>query len=137
MKPLLFLSLFGIVVIASAGCSDSRATSVASTSDAPACTYKTSHGLRLNAAATRFAGVQIAPFEGTLPTEALLRTARGVFIYVENDGWLLRTPVTLDRHQQVESGVYEGDRVVIAGARALWLAELQAVNGGVGCADGH
>jgi hypothetical protein len=31
----------------------------------------------------------------------------------------------------------EGDVIAVAGGRYLWLAELQAIKGGVGCADGH
>lgn len=136
MKTVLSL-LLAAVALATSGCADSHATDAHEHDVATACTYKASHGLQLNEHATRFAGVEIAEFDGTLPAGALLRTARGNFVYVENDGWLLRTAVTLDSDQQVDSGLYEGDRIVVAGTRALWLAELQAVNGGVGCADGH
>ena len=38
---------------------------------------------------------------------------------------------------EVGDGLLEGDEIAVAGAQGLWLAELQAVKGGVGCADGH
>ncbi|MBI2497957.1 MAG: efflux RND transporter periplasmic adaptor subunit [Opitutae bacterium] len=125
------------------GCTDSHASAGnARTSDpAPAATYKAGRGLRLSEPALAFAGVATAEFTGRLPAAALLRTARGDFVYVANDGWLLRTPVNVDGGDGLSfaasDGLYEGDVVVVSGALALWLAEIQAVNGGVGCADGH
>ena len=40
-------------------------------------------------------------------------------------------------HIEIKDGLYEGDTIVVKGTRALSLAEIQALNGGVGCADGH
>jgi hypothetical protein len=37
----------------------------------------------------------------------------------------------------VSDGLLEGDVIAVAGGRYLWLAELQDIKGGVGCADGH
>jgi hypothetical protein len=40
-------------------------------------------------------------------------------------------------HIEIKDGLYEGDTIVVKGVRGLSLAEIQALNGGVGCADGH
>ena len=76
-----------------------------------------------------------------LPAAALLRTVKGDFVFVANGDWYLRTPVQIGAAHgdwlEVTGGLYEGDTVVTQGANALWLAELSATNGGVGCADGH
>ena len=119
------------------GCVDSRAQDHPG-EPAPAATYKAGHGLQLSPAAARFAGVTIAEFDGRLSGDALLRTIKGDFVYVTNGEWLLRTAVTMASDGvTVRDGLYEGDRIVTQGVRTLWLAELQAINGGVGCADGH
>lgn len=124
--PFLLILAFA-AELALSGCSDSHAT--AESAEPPAtCTYKKGRGLRLTPTAAEFAGLAFADFTGDLPASARLRTIKGDFVYVENDGWLLRTPA---------EALYEGDRIVVSGVRTLWLAELQAVNGGVGCADGH
>lgn len=130
-------------LLAFSGCTESRASAGPdhAAGPAPAATFKAGRGLRLSEPALAFAGVATAEFTGRLPAAALLRTARGDFVYVANDGWLLRTPVRLGTGNGVSfavgDGLYEGDVVVVGGAQALWLAEIQAVNGGVGCADGH
>jgi hypothetical protein len=126
-----------LACLLSSGCSDSRAQDHP-TEPAPASTYKAGHGLQLSSTAAQFAGVTTAEFSGRLPAEALLRTVKGDFVYVANGEWLLRTSVTVAVDGvTVTDGLYEGDRIVTHGVRALWLTELQAINGGVGCADGH
>lgn len=138
MKTLFLLASAAVLLFAS-GCSNSSARETAA--PAPAVVYKAGHGLRLSPAATAFAGIDTAEFTGRLPTAALLRTVKGDFVYVVNGECLLRTPVTVGEAAGLDltlkDGLYEGDRIVVAGVRALWLAELQAINGGVGCADGH
>jgi hypothetical protein len=66
---------------------------------------------------------------------------RGDFVFVDNGGWFLLTPVVATRSDgarvEISDGLYEGDVVVTRGVRKLALAEIQALNGGVGCADGH
>lgn len=140
MKTLLILTLASAALLVS-GCTESQARETATATPAPAATYKTGHGLQLSPAAAAFAGVATAEFDGRLPAAALLRTVKGDFVYVANGEWLLRTPVTVATndglHFTLKDGLYEGDRVATAGVRALWLAELQAINGGVACADGH
>lgn len=125
---------------------DSRAAA-----EATAAHFKEGHGVQLSPAAAAFVGlatteVAAQPVGGAgtvpaIPAAALLRTVKGDFVYVANGGWYLRTPVTTgaahDDRVEIRDGLYEGDLVVSVGVEALWLAELQAVNGGVGCADGH
>lgn len=117
----------------------------------PAATYKEGHGLQLSERGARFIGLQIADVDTralgrsgnvpAIPARALLRTAKGEFVYVANGDWLLRTPIKLgaaaDGWLEVTEGLYEGDKIVVGGTQALWLAEVHAVNGGVGCAHGH
>lgn len=148
MKILLLLSTAAAVGLL-AGCNRTAAQSaLASTpAPAPAAAYKAGRGLQLSSAATAFVGLQTADVSvgnggvATVPAGALLRTAKGDFMFVANGGWFLRTPVTVGPADgprlAVKEGLYEGDTVVTHGAGALWLAEIQAVNGGVGCADGH
>jgi hypothetical protein len=136
MKPLL-LTLLATALLFAAGCSDSHAQDRAA-EPPPASTYKAGYGLQLSPGAAQFAGIATAEFTGGLPAGALLRTVKGDFVYVVNGDWLLRTAVTVATDGvTVSAGLYEGDRIATEGVRALWLAELQAINGGVGCADGH
>lgn len=139
----IFTVCLGVLVAICAGCSDSKARNEAAAgSGVAASTYKEGQGLKLTPAAAKFVGIETADFAGKLPSSALLRTVKGDFVYVENGGWFLRTPVALGPRDpqgaaDVKEGLYEGDRIVTAGVQGLWLAELQAINGGVGCADGH
>ena len=145
LMPLHLASLAAIItlLLAFSGCTESHASAGHDHAAEPAAavTFKAGRGLRLSDPALAFAGVATAEFTGRLPAAALLRTARGDFVYVANDGWLLRTPVKLADGNGVSfavgDGLYEGDVIVVGGAQALWLAEIQAVNGGVGGADGH
>jgi len=76
-----------------------------------------------------------------IPEEAILKSAKGTFAYVENTGFFLRTPVkTGAAHEgkiQILDGLFEGDVVVVRGTQGLYLTELQAVNAGTGCTHGH
>lgn len=154
MKPLtVFLSTFslGTAALLFSGCGESRADPVGLVEPTPASTYKAGHGLQLTEVSRKFVGLQTSDvashaFAGrgdlaAVPIEALLHTVKGDFVYVANGDWFLRTPViagaTDATHVEIEDGLYEGDTVVVKGVRALSLAELQALNGGVGCADGH
>ena len=51
-------------------------------------------------------------------------------------GTEVKPGVESDGSIQVADGLLEGDVIAIAGVWGLWLAELQAIKGGVGCADG-
>lgn len=137
--PLTALVLLALPFIVS-GCSESHAADQTD-EPIPACSYKEGVGLELSPAGRQFIGLETAGFSGRLPEAAVLRTAKGDFVYVANGTRFLRTPVKLGPTSMagiaVNEGLYEGDTVVVAGVRGLWLAELQAVNGGVGCADGH
>ena len=152
MKTLLILSsLLGFSVLLS-GCGETRAEQKGHADEPkPAATYKTGHGLQLSPAATQIVALttgevgarDVASAKGAaaVPGDAVLRTVKGDFVFVVNGDWFLRTPVKLGASEagfvEVKEGLYEGDKIVTHGARALWLAELQAVNGGVACADGH
>jgi len=149
--------LIGLALgVLAAGCSPRPAVSEHHGHDheageAVAASYKAGHGVRLGEAAVAFVGLRLGEVEtrdlpgaagvAAVPREALLRTVRGDFVFVENGGWLLRSPVTAGGADggwiEIREGLYEGDRVAVAGVAALWLAEIAAVNGGVGCADGH
>jgi len=76
-----------------------------------------------------------------IPVTAVVESVRGNFVYAANGGAFLRTPVILGSRQgdriEVVDGLFEGDEIVTTGAPNLWMIELQAVNGGKGCADGH
>lgn len=139
MKSLLLAAAAATLLLAT-GCSYSRADAPAH-EPVPAAIYKAGHGLQLSPAAREFAGITTAEFDGRLPAAALLRTARGDFVFVVNGDWFLRTPVTVAAGNgptyTLTNGLYEGDIVVTQGGSSLWLAEIQAVNGGVGCTDGH
>lgn len=136
----LHIAVLGSGLLLAAGCTDSQAHPTTSEPVA-ASSYKAGHGVQLTPTAARFAGLVTAEFTGRLPADALLRTAKGDFVYVANGPWLLRTPVTVQGDPlagfTVSDGLYEGDVIATGGVRVLWLAELQAINGGVGCADGH
>ena len=72
---------------------------------------------------------------------ALVETVRGDFVYTLNGAAYLRVAVKTgtraDGRVEIIDGLLEGDEVVVGGAYDLWMIELQAVNGGRGCADGH
>lgn len=76
-----------------------------------------------------------------IPRAALLETVNGTFVYVPNGRYFFRTPVKVGRKTEetveVLDGLYSGDEVVKEPVTSLWLAELQALRGGVACADGH
>ncbi len=146
LSPSPHLSLFLLLTFLALGttaCTRSSATPSPATppASATAAHYKAGHGIQLSPAARAFVGIATADFATRLPSAAVLRTVKGDFVYVANGPWFLRTPVTLGAADAtsfaLKEGLYEGDTVVTQGVRALWLAELQATNGGVGCADGH
>ena len=152
MKTFLILFLTAASLVAFSGCNRSSAKTVSVTAETkPAAHYKAGHGLQLTPIASQFIGLKtgdvgsrdIGEAKGVpaVPTACLLRTVKGDFVYVANGGWLLRTQVKIGASDgawvEVKEGLYEGDSIVTHGTQALWMAELQAVNGGVGCADGH
>jgi hypothetical protein len=153
MKSYLTLSSLLVAALLTSGCGEGRAEKAHTHTHQPkpAATYKAGHGLQLTSIAASFIDLgtadvgtrDFAESKGAtaIPATALVRTVKGDFVYVVNGEWFLRTPVKLSAndssHFAVEEGLYEGDKIVTRGARELWLAELQAINGGVGCADGH
>ena len=108
--------------------------------------FKKGQGLLLTPEAMTFIGLRQAEAQAggerlLVPAQALLRTSEGSFVFVQNGQRWLRTPVQAVAATagtlQVAEGLLEGDVVAVAGVWDLWLAELQATKGGVGCADGH
>lgn len=140
----LLVALLGSALLGS-GCTETHAESHDDHEHAghahSAATFKEGHGLQLAPDAAKFIDLQTAEFAEALPATALLRTIKGDFVFVANGDWYLRTPVKVapadSGRFSVQEGLYEGDTIVTHGTEALWLAELQATNGGVGCADGH
>lgn len=152
MKTFLLLLLSAAASFAVSGCNRASAETTSAAPEAkPAAHYKAGHGLQFTPTASEFIGLKTgevgsrdvgeAKSVAAVPAAALLRTVKGDFVYVANGGWMLRTPVTIGANDgawfEVKDGLYEGDSIVTHGTQALWMAELQAVNGGVGCADGH
>jgi hypothetical protein len=151
MKTLLTVILASTLAFALTGCGESHATTSARVEPTPAATYKAGHGVQLTPTARTFVGLETGAvashsFAGAtdapaIPAEALLRTIKGDFVYVANGEWFLRTPVKIGAtdatHVEIKDGLYEGDTIAVKGVRGLSLAEIQALNGGVGCADGH
>ena len=139
------LILVAVVLI---GCDKAGSAQVAERHAHPpkAAEFKKGQGLLLSAEAIEFIGLRKAEAQAKadrvlVPAQALLRTSEGVFVFVQNGQRWLRTAVKFgvesDGSVQVADGLLEGDVIAVAGVRDLWLAELQAVKGGVGCADGH
>lgn len=151
MKTFLTIASLISFSLLATGCGESRAEKTPKAEPVPAATFKAGHGLQLTPLARDFLGIasgavgthDFASEKGAtaIPAQALLRTVKGDFVFVLNGDAFLRTPVTVgassDTHVAIKEGLYEGDSIVIRGVRELWLAEIQAVNGGVGCADGH
>jgi len=123
MRTFLTLAFAALVIVALGGCSDTHATDEHDHDhdDHAASTYEEGRGLQLTETAAKFAGIEIADYTGELPPTAVLRTVRGDFVFVQNDGWFRRIPADHLR---------KGDRIVVSGIRTLRIAELQAINGG-------
>ncbi|MEM6883935.1 MAG: hypothetical protein AAF571_02810 [Verrucomicrobiota bacterium] len=77
----------------------------------------------------------------SIPKEAVLKTARGEFVYVANSEFFYRAPIKVKGENQdqalISDGLFEGDIVASRGVQQLYLIELQTTNGGQGCAHGH
>jgi hypothetical protein len=148
MKTLLLFSTLVTAVVFS-GCN--RSIAETPHEQTPAATYKEGHGLKLSERGAQFVSLKTADVASrtvgsaahvaAIPADALLRTIKGDFVYVANGEWFLRTAIKVgasaDGWLEIAEGLYDGDTIVIRGTKALWLAEVQAVNGGVSCAHGH
>ncbi len=73
----------------------------------------------------------------SIPRFALLKTAQGVYVFVENGGYLLRTEVQtgIEHGEDIEitSGLYEGDVIAVKPVETLYMIELRATKGGGHC----
>ncbi len=137
-----------LLVVALVGCGKQAASAQAEgvAPAAKAAEFKKGQGLLLTAEAAEFIGLRKAEAQAKadrvlVPVQALLRNSEGVFVFVQNGQRWLRTEVKPGIESngmiQIADGLLEGDVIAIAGVWGLWLAELQAIKGGVGCADGH
>ena len=76
-----------------------------------------------------------------VPKSAVLTTSEGVFVYVDNAGWKIRTSVVIGREHEgmveISEGVFEGDVVVASPVMTLWMTELQLTKSGKPCSCGH
>jgi hypothetical protein len=141
---------FAIATTVLGGCGRSSAELARTAELQPAAVYRAGHGIKLTNDGARFVRLETAEVAihpgsagavAAVPAQAVLRTIKGPFVFVVNGEWLLRTPVVVGANRgdlvEIADGLYEGDHVVVNGVDTLWLAEIAAVNGGVGCADGH
>jgi len=80
----------------------------------------------------RFAGTE--RLATVIPRSALVDAATGTFVYAQNGGRWLRTPVKAgganENFVEILDGLFEGDLVVSKGASDLWLTELRFTKGG-------
>ena len=142
MKALVLILAAGLL----AAC-DQPASAGESAGQAPkAAEFKKGQGLLLTEEASRFIGLRSAEAQAKgevvrIPLSAVVDTAEGKQVYVRNGQRWLRAAVRIaavaGEDVDVSDGLLEGDVIAVAGGRYLWLAELQAIKGGVGCADGH
>jgi len=69
-----------------------------------------------------------------IPKASVLTTTEGIFAYVDNAGWTVRTEVELGVEQdgsvEIVDGIYAGDLVVSAPTMTLWMVELQLTKSG-------
>jgi hypothetical protein len=144
-----FITLFAVAGVS--GCNRSAAETAHEHEHTPAATYREGHGLQLSERGAQFVALKTADVSSrtvgpainvaAIPADALLRTVKGDFVYVANGDWFLRTPIKVGSSDngwlEVSEGLYEGDEIAVSGVKALWLAEVHAVNGGVSCAHGH
>lgn len=72
-----------------------------------------------------------------VPAAALLKSAFGDFVYVQNGPALLRVPVTIGAANadwiEITDGLFAGDRVAVRPVEWLYLTELRATKGGGHC----
>lgn len=105
--------------------------------------FKEGKGIEISDATKASLGIKTLEFNentSVIPQSAILSTIEGDFVYVANGKYFIRTEVKMDKLNEevkITSGLYAGDELVTAAVKYLWYAELQAIRGGVSCADGH
>ena len=142
MRSLLLILAAGIL----AACDKTESAGHSAGPTPKAAEFKQGQGLLLTEEASQFVGLRSAEAQtkGTLvriPLSAVVETSEGKHVFVRNGQRWLLTAVKLGAASgelvDVADGLLEGDVIAVAGGWYLWLAELQAIKGGVGCADGH
>ena len=108
--------------------------------------FKEGKGIELSAPTRVSLGLETAEAEegnegSIVPVSAILEAAEGKFVYVANGNYFIRTPILTGKYQgsrvEIIDGLFSGDVVVTKPVDLLWYTELQAIRGGVACADGH
>ena len=145
MKPLL-LTLLMPIAAALSGCSESSASPDDENAPTPesGALFKEDKGISLTPLMAESIGLQTtevsedANARVSVPRSALLTTVEGHFVYAENGGFFLRTPVKIGTQSaervEIADGLYAGDKIISAAVMSLWLAELQYLRGGKACA---
>ncbi|MEY4446166.1 MAG: hypothetical protein RL444_1279 [Verrucomicrobiota bacterium] len=142
MRSLLLILAAGIL----AACDKTESAGHSAGPTPKAAEFKQGQGILLTDEASQFIGLRSAEANARvdlvrIPLSAVVETSEGKHVFVRNGQRWLRTAVKLGvvsgEVVDVADGLLEGDVIAVAGGRYLWLAELQAIKGGVGCADGH
>ncbi|MEK0438140.1 MAG: hypothetical protein RLZZ233_1111 [Verrucomicrobiota bacterium] len=142
MRSLLLILAAGIL----AACDKPESAGHSAGPTPKAAEFKQGQGILLTDEASKFIGLRFgeAHVMGDvvrIPLSAVVDTSEGKHVFVRNGQRWLRTAVKLGvvsgEVVDVADGLLEGDVIAVDGGRYLWLAELQAIKGGVGCADGH
>ena len=86
----------------------------------------------------------VLPETGTIlvvPKSSVLNTSEGTFVYVDNAGWKVRTPIVVGMEHEgmveIVDGLLSGDVVVASPVMTLWMTELQLTKSGKPCSCGH
>ena len=142
MRSLLLILAAGIL----AACDKPESAGHSAGPTPKAAEFKQGQGILLTDEASQFIGLRSAEANARvdlvrIPLSAVVETSEGKHVFVRNGQRWLRTAVKIaavaGEDVDVSDGLLEGDVIAVAGGRYLWLAELQAIKGGVGCADGH
>jgi hypothetical protein len=142
MRSLILILASGLLV----ACGKPTSAGESAGQSPKAAEFKEGLGLLLTQEASQFIGLRSAEAQVKgdavwIPLAAVVETSEGKHVFVRNGQRWLRTAVKLGAASgevvDVADGLLEGDVIAVAGGWYLWLAELQAIKGGVGCADGH
>lgn len=102
--------------------------------------YRKDRGLLLPADIRQSLGVtfvEIADVPAIVPKSAVVEGVLEDFVYVRNEEYIVRTPVTVgaSRGERIEitEGLLAGDHVVATAGHDLWMIELLAIRGGSPC----
>lgn len=70
----------------------------------------------------------------SVPTTAILRTSEGVYVFIDNDGYLQRQSVQVGKQSEgfveIVNGLSLGERIAVSSVETIHLIELRATKGG-------